>query len=94
MFFTALVLCFELPPIVNGSITYAPDNVSDFEIGTVATYVCDPGFILVGDMTRVCSVLGLFNGEAPFCQRKDFFDTVGYGKRADLVHNHIFITSN
>ena len=60
---------------MNGFITYAPDDVADFDIGTVATYECDPGFILVGVMTRDCveaaDGTGVFNGVAPVCERKD-----------------------
>ena len=59
---------------MNGFITYAPDDVADYDIGTVATYECNPGFILVGVMTRDCVEAadgsGEFNREAPVCIRK------------------------
>ena len=59
---------------MNGFITYAPDDMADFDIETVATYECNPGFILVGVMTRDCVEAadrsGVFNREAPVCIRK------------------------
>ena len=67
--------CPELPAIVNGFITYAPDDVADYDIGTIATYQCNPGFILVGNMTRDCleaaDGTGEFNSEAPICECKE-----------------------
>ena len=68
-------MCPELPEIINGFITYAPDDEADYDIGTIATYACNPGFILVGNMTRDCveaaDGTGVFNGVAPVCKRKD-----------------------
>ena len=36
--------------------------------GGVATYTCDPGFILVGEPTRICSSDGTWSGMAPTCE--------------------------
>ena len=75
--YTPTARCPELLPIVNGFITYGPDDVADFDIGTVATYECNPGFFLIGVMTRDCveaaDGTGVFNGVAPVCECKDFF---------------------
>ena len=66
--------CLDLPPIANGSITYAPDNVPNFDLGTVATYECDTGYILSGNVDRICveggENSGLFNRDAPVCLSK------------------------
>ena len=72
---TSSILANECPSLslTNGVITYATDSIPDFEIGTVATHSCDPGFGLVGDMTRTCMNAGLFgvwSGSAPTCERK------------------------
>ena len=68
--------CTGLPEIMNGFITYAPDNEADYNIGTVATYRCNSGFTLVGDMTRDCVQVNVttaaFNRQAPVCQRKNY----------------------
>ena len=60
---------------MNGFITYAPDDEADYDIGTVATYQCNSGFTLLGDITRECVQLDVntaaFNREAPVCIRKD-----------------------
>ena len=38
--------------------------------GGVANYTCDPGFVLVGDHTRICGSDGTWSGMAPTCARK------------------------
>ena len=59
-------------------IKYAANTASEFEIGTVATYLCDAGFALVGNMNRTCvddnqeDVVGLWSENAPACERKFF----------------------
>ena len=69
--------CPELLPIRNGRITYAgdSDDMTEYDIGTVATYECNPGFTIIRDMTRECVQLDVntaaFNREAPVCIRKD-----------------------
>ncbi len=68
-------MCNELEAIANGTISYAPDNQgSEYDLGTVATYSCDDGFVLVGpNETRSCmevETLGEFSGAAPTCERK------------------------
>ena len=57
--------CPELPAIANGSIIYAPDNMADYDIGTIATYDCDPGFVLFGNMERTCTQAGDGSGIWP-----------------------------
>ena len=59
---------------MNGGITYGPEDMTPptFIIETVATYQCNPGFILVGNMTRDCVQVdndtAVFNRVAPFCR--------------------------
>ncbi len=72
--------CSPLPAITNGFITYAPDDTPNYNLGTVATYECDTGFVLDlslgGSMTRTCvddnglDAIGVFNTQAPRCIRK------------------------
>ncbi len=38
--------------------------------GTMATHVCDDGFLLTGSQERVCSENGEFNEMAPTCERE------------------------
>ena len=68
-------MCPGLSAIPDGSISYDPDGTAPFSFNTVATYSCDPGFILQGSPTRTCtgdgtSVNGMFDGTAPSCARK------------------------
>ena len=74
----AAIECEPLPVIANGVITYAPNSVSNYSLGTTATYSCTTGFSLdlsAGSETRICiddsdnDVEGVFNGQAPTCVR-------------------------
>ena len=38
--------------------------------GTMATHVCDDGFLLTGSQERVCSENGEFDEMAPTCERE------------------------
>ncbi len=74
------VQCSPLLAITNGVITYAPDTIPNYDLGTVATYECNSGFVLDlslgGSMTRTCfddldnDAEGVFSGQAPRCIRK------------------------
>ncbi len=66
---STVVQCPALAPIPNGAITYDPDMIPDFDVGTVATHSCDPGFHLVGSETRVCLDSGRWSGLTPVCRR-------------------------
>ena len=87
-------MCPELPEIMNGFITYAPDDEADYDIGTVATYECNPGFILVGDMTRDCVQVDAdtaeFNGVEPFCRGEFLLYYIISVLVACIKYRHIF----
>ena len=56
-------------------ISYGPDSTPDFVDGTVGTYTCNSGYVLVGAATRTCvvpegSLVGAFNGVAATCVGK------------------------
>ena len=51
--FCAAIKCPELL-ITNGRVSYAPDMNADFNLGTVATYICNSGFELTGNASRTC----------------------------------------
>ena len=59
---------------MNGQISYASDTTAPYDIGTLATYSCDPGFGLNGGVeVRTCSgdgssVNGIWTGTAPTCE--------------------------
>ena len=48
------------PP--NGTATF-----NSLEVGGVATYMCDDGFELEGNMTRTCESSRMWSGEEPVC---------------------------
>ena len=77
--FLAAIECEPLPPISEGSITYADDTTPNFDLGTTATYECNEGYFLnvsAGNRVRTCvdddgmDAVGIFDGEAPTCVRK------------------------
>ena len=56
----------------NGTISYSPDSLPDYDLGTVATYLCNPGFSLGGNGTTTCVTLGIVsewdrNNESRIC---------------------------
>ncbi len=59
--------CPPLPEIANGVISYFPDNIPDYDVGTTATYMCEDGFSLSGDVTRDCQSDRTFSGMEPIC---------------------------
>ncbi len=68
--FSFTAQCPELPPLLNGAITYGLDFTPDFDIGTLATHSCDLGFRRVGVQTRVCLLSMEWSDEPPVCERK------------------------
>ena len=46
-------------------ITYSDDTRG---MGTVATYSCNTGYVLVGDMTRTCDGADTWSGTDPTCE--------------------------
>ncbi len=67
--FTA-VECQALAPILNGAITYGPDTIAPYDVGTVATHTCDDGSIFVaGSLNRTCLTGGRWSGFTPLCRR-------------------------
>lgn len=52
-----------LSDIEKGSI-YIPFTT----YGSVASYICDRGYHVVGDITRVCKADGNWDGADPFCE--------------------------
>ncbi len=69
-FFSPVVVCQELELLVNGSIQYSPDVTAPYLEGTNAEHICVPGFILIGNVIRVCQSDSTFSGVPPTCQRK------------------------
>ena len=59
------VMCPTLPGIPNGGVSWTGLNPDD-----IATYTCDPGFVLEGSPTRMCGSDGTWSGVEPSCRRK------------------------
>ena len=54
-------------------ISYSPDGIPDYDLGTEATYTCEAGFYLEGNEVRVCmdddgmDAIGVWSGQEPSC---------------------------
>ena len=63
------IMCPELSDIPGGHV-----EVSNRTVGSIATYMCDEGYHLEGDMSRTCEddgdVSGVWSGEEPTCLSK------------------------
>ena len=76
----AAIQCLPLEEIENGFITYVFDETPNFDLGAVAIYACNDGFVLDlslgGTEIRTCvddldnDAEGVFDGQAPACIRK------------------------
>ena len=56
----------------SGMVSYSKNGtVNNIPVGTVATYSCDPGHIVTGDMTRTCQSNGSWDGSDPTCDGKE-----------------------
>ncbi len=66
--FTILGPCSDLPPLMNGVITYTGGLVDSRPINTIATFTCDNGYTLTGGSFRACQNDGTWSGTAPTCQ--------------------------
>ena len=62
LFFPAVVTCSALSDPTNGMVSVPNNN-----FGTVANYMCNTGYMLTGDVIRVCEVNGDWSGTASTC---------------------------
>ncbi len=60
--------CSDLPPQMNGGITYTDGLTDNRPVDTIATYTCDNGYTRVGVIFRACQNNGTWSGSAPTCQ--------------------------
>ena len=58
-----IVTCDDLSAPANGDVDQ-PGN----SVGTVSTYTCNGGYLLVGDETRTCQESGQWSGSQPICE--------------------------
>ena len=67
------IVCYSLPALANGLITYATNTTASFDYQTTASYSCGSGYGLSsGDKVRTCvgsqAGPGEWSGIAPICQ--------------------------
>ena len=89
--FSFTAQCPELPPLLNGAITYGPfDMTAPYDSGTLATHTCDLGFLRVGVEIRAClGTTMTWSDEAPVCERKiRFVIIIGSGKAHTSAEYH------
>ena len=83
--FTISGPCSDLPPLMNGDITYS-GGLADSR--PIAFFACDNGYTLTGGSFRACQNDGTWDGTTPTCQcefhyiltvASPFLDTVNTG---------------
>ena len=75
----AVIQCDRLPDIANGQV-----ELTGTTVGSVATYRCNKGFILVGTEIRLCQANGEWSGREPVCRGKPYLASV-HGYMGDIV---------
>ena len=60
--------CGPLPNPANGQ-TMAPSGTT---FNNMATYSCNPGFVLIGDTSQTCGSNGMWSPDAPACEREHY----------------------
>ena len=55
--------CGSLDDPTNGQV-----SLDETTVGSIATYTCDPGFMLIGNMERTCQENGEWSGNEPTCE--------------------------
>ena len=63
----SIALCPDLSNPANGMVTITGNSAGD-----TGSYVCDPGYELIGPMTLTCTDDGTWSDEPPVCRRKWF----------------------
>ncbi len=55
-----MILCPDVTVPVNGTLVISTPSptTQPLGVGTIVTYSCDPGYVLVGDLTRTCEDSG------------------------------------
>ena len=61
-----------IPSVVDCGGLSSPQNgqviLTNTTFGSIATYLCDEGFNLIGDMQRMCQSNGEWSGNEPICE--------------------------
>ena len=55
--------CGDLPDPNNGQV-----SLNGTAVGSIATYTCDAGYNLIGNVQRMCQGNGSWSGDEPVCQ--------------------------
>ena len=70
---TVEILCSVLSAPANGAVSFSGEELG---VGIIANFSCDPGFLLVGHITRTCEFVsktftsGYWSGSTPQCDSK------------------------
>ncbi len=66
--FTISGTCSDLPPLMNGGITYEAGSDNSRPVNTIATFTCDNGYTLTGGSFRACQNDRTWSGTTPTCR--------------------------
>ena len=61
--------------VSNGSVSYARVSVEDgrFPVDTIATFTCNSGYYVYGDLSATCTALGIWSQQTPTCRGNNIF---------------------
>ncbi len=79
---------------LNGGVVFT----NNFKMGSMATFICNRGYKIVGKFQRICTSNRTWTGVSPFCiSGKKIFKvlitssvTINYSFHARYLHNVIF----
>lgn len=83
----AVADCGPLADIDNGTVMVSPNT----QFGAVATYNCDPGYVLRGNDTRNCDADEQWDNSEPLCTRKDACITCKCAVTSDRRSQHTIV---
>ncbi|XP_065899783.1 uncharacterized protein [Dysidea avara] len=64
-----VIICPELNDIPNGDLKCLIEGTHKYFVGDNCTYICDPGYELIGSDTRTCQSNGSWSGSDDMCRR-------------------------
>ena len=79
--FPAVVTCPALTNPDNGVVSGTSNT---FE--SIATYTCNEGYTLTGDMTRFCQANEMWSGSDPTCDRKFKYVCISHAEISMYPH--------
>ena len=66
-----VIVCSDLPPLANGTISYDYGFIDIRPVGAMANYSCIVGYTLNGESIRICQSDENWTDSAPTCEGEE-----------------------